>query len=405
MVQGIWNHPSGTAGTGPLQIDTSCSACQAPHAFGLVKPPSTIGKNRLEAHVQLAWIAEMAALGLAGWAAWLTIPRPPTRSWERVFKVALSSLLWGRAEAEGGTEAARLERWDQAITQRVPFHPAGRQPERKLLAPDPTAIAAPALEGERALEEALVRLSDPQARWRRMYVEDRAAADALTADPAQLGPTCDPLAILGVGASWEAFANRAPSWTTVIRRRLSHIRLRVWGEPAWVEAFTQCDIEGSMPGPLLSDASDTLPSALLGSLASPSERLVLIVQGASDLPFWKALRSAPVLRDRVVAMVLLGIDTQADPERSAWMAQHFRHENFDPELQRTTPCFWVRDVDPDAPQAHLPHNPLPAPPSPAKGDRETLEMIDLGPLPLSRQDPRDLAAACIFLLALRLSDG
>jgi hypothetical protein len=140
-------------------------------------------------------------------------------------------------------------------------------------------------------------------------------------------------------------------------------------------------------------------------LATPSERLVLVLHGGSDLLLWKALRTAPVLRDRVVALILIGIDTRSDPERSTWMAQHFRHENFDPELQRTTPCFWVRDVDPDEPQVHLPHNSLPAPPPPANGERETVEMIDLGPLPLARQDPRDIAAACTFLLGLRLSDG
>ena len=94
---------------------------------------------------------ELAAAGLALWAAIQTLPRPPRRDWERLFKVALATQLWEVAQAEGGDEGAITARWDALLRAQVPFHPAGRAPVAKLFAPSVAGIEAPAVDGERAL--------------------------------------------------------------------------------------------------------------------------------------------------------------------------------------------------------------------------------------------------------------
>ena len=52
-------------------------------------------------------VVEVAAAGLAMWAAWLTIPRPPDLDWERLFKVALATVIRGDVEAAG----ADVDEW------------------------------------------------------------------------------------------------------------------------------------------------------------------------------------------------------------------------------------------------------------------------------------------------------
>ena len=48
----------------------------------------------------LELIAEVAAAGLAAWAAWLSVPRPPALDWQRLFKTTLSMGLYGEILAE-----------------------------------------------------------------------------------------------------------------------------------------------------------------------------------------------------------------------------------------------------------------------------------------------------------------
>ena len=129
----------------------------------------------------LETLAELAALGLAAWAALRSVPQPARLDWERLLKVSLSTVLMGDTEAAGGDRAA----WEARVTAQVPYHPAARALADKLLRPDPAALPSPALEGERALVEALARCPDAAARWRRMFIEDRIARDFLLSDPAR----------------------------------------------------------------------------------------------------------------------------------------------------------------------------------------------------------------------------
>lgn len=340
-------------------------------------------------------IVELAAAALAGWAAYLTVPRPPARDLERVFKVALSSLLWSEAQAQGGDERAILERWDGALRAQVPFHPVGRAPIHKLFSPSVAGLDSPALDGERALVEALAALPEPAARWRRMYVEDRAAADALTAHPDALGPTGDPSAALGPGAGWEQVAAWAPSVGQALQQRLSHVVFAVFGDPGFAEA-----LRGAAPGLRVAEPD---PSAeAMGALcAAPADRVVWIWGAGPFVALLQRLAASPALIDRSLALVQLGAPLMEGPEQAAWLAEHWRHEVFEPELQRQIPVFGLIDVGPDSPRAAWEAQLLPEP-ALRPGASPAIERVSLGPLPLSAVAPRLLARALLVPLALRL---
>ncbi|RME26054.1 MAG: hypothetical protein D6798_07505, partial [Deltaproteobacteria bacterium] len=170
-----------------------------------------------------AWV-ELAALGLAAWGIWLSLPRPPRLQWERLFKVGLSVLVAGEVERErGAPDAAAREEWRRRVLGVIPWHPAGRNAERKLAEPCAEEIPVPALEGERALVEGLAALADPAARFRRMYVEDEHAEDELLGDPARLGPDHDPAVVLGPDAGWDAVAAWDSGLQEVLARRLGDL--------------------------------------------------------------------------------------------------------------------------------------------------------------------------------------
>ena len=164
------------------------------------------------------WV-ELAAAGLAVWAAWLSIPRPVALDWERLFKVSLSVMLWGETEAAKGTP----EDLEEKVAALVPYHPAGRLPEQKLTAPDPATLPTPALPGEQGLVEALAALPDPSARWPRMYVTSEQSKDALLSHPGDLGSAYTAQAFFGAEATWEGVSTWAEGVTKGLKRRLAHI--------------------------------------------------------------------------------------------------------------------------------------------------------------------------------------
>ena len=97
----------------------------------------------------LTGLAATAGLLAAG-AAVLIWPRPPALDGERWFKITLASLFLGELDAKKAPESE----WAERLLRFVPYHPAGRLPERKVVQP----LAEPPgarLEGERALQEAL----------------------------------------------------------------------------------------------------------------------------------------------------------------------------------------------------------------------------------------------------------
>jgi hypothetical protein len=338
---------------------------------------------------------ELAAAGLALWAAIQTLPRPPRRDWERLFKVALATQLWEAAQADGGDEGAITARWDALLRAQVPFHPAGRAPMAKLFAPAISGIEAPALDGERALVEALARLPDAAARWQRMYVEDLAAADALTSHPESLGPACDPANALGPACGWEAISRWDPAVPAALAARTGHIQLVVAAAPDLTAA-----LRAAAPG-LRIAADPPLDASLLQLCPAPADRLVILLGRSPMGGLLRALADAPGLRDRVLVIVGVGAPRSGGSADDHFFSTGWTHEAMAPELQRTTALFSIWDVEPDSSPEAWAAQLLP-PPRLEPGAAPSVELLPLGPLPLGRVDPAQLARALLTTLAVRL---
>lgn len=342
-------------------------------------------------------LVEVAAAGLALWAAWKSLPRAPKRDWERLFKVALATVLRGEVEAEGGDVAA----WQERL-QVLPYHPAGRQPELRLERPDPATLPSPALEGERALVERLRGLPDAPSRWHHMFTEDHRGLDALMSDPALLGPDYDPVSRFGPEATWDAIAAWSEAWLAGLRRRLDHVVLVDFGSPlaeALREAgpglsIVQLDPPGDDPEPCL--------VALAALLEDPARRLVLICPAPHVLALLQLLHANPGLRDRLLALLCPG-GLLAPPAAQSWLQAHFNHTEMEPELQRAIPYLsWV-EVDPARPlDANWRGQRFPNPPVPDSG-RRSIDPIDLGPLVQGALPAPVLARATCVLIGFLIA--
>lgn len=343
---------------------------------------------------ELVLAAELACVGLATWAMWRTIPRPPSLDWERLFKVTLSVLAWGDAEREHS--AAAEAHWLEALKQRVPYHPAARDLEHLLTRPDPARIQAPALPHERALVEALVGLDSIEARWDRVFCSD-VALDAL-GDPRDLGAAYDPTPVLGPSADWVAVGAAHPAVDAGLARRFEHIvHVRI-GAPAVPLAGE------AVAG--LRDAQVDVPTieALSVVLSARSDRLVLWTSGEQLVPTLEVLLEQPALIDVVVAILVVGGPAVCSDSAREFFTTRWRHEAFAPELQRTTPVFSVRDLSAATVADHdWSRGVVPPPPPEPGGGRDTLQCIDLGPLPVARTPPVHLCRALLITLAFRLA--
>lgn len=333
---------------------------------------------------------ELAAACLAGWAAWKTLPRAPALDLQRLFKVTLATVLRGEIEARDGD----AEEWEAALAS-VPYHPAGREAEARLRDPRAAPVPVPALEGERALLQHLEAEPDPPARFRRMYREEPAALDALMSDPAQLGPDYDPASRFGPEADWDAVAAWSAPLQAGLARRLGHVLL-VDLDSELAGALSEALPDGRLAA-LPPGSPEALLSALDGLLTAPSDRLILATRGRHVPAVLRALHAGPGLRDRTLAVLSLG-GALRTAEDEAWLAQHFTHEQMEPELQRTLVYASVIDVDPAQPLARSwAAQRFDEPPTPASG-RRTIEAVDLGPLVLSDLPPAALARA-VWVLA------
>lgn len=355
------------------------------------------------------WV-ELAAFGLAIWATLLSIPRPPRLAWERLFKVGLSVLLAGETERELGEGAAARKAWEERVRRGVPWSPLARLAVEKLTDPRPELLPVPALEGERALVEALARLPDPAARYRHLYAEDERAMDELLGDPAQLGQDHDPAGLLGPGAGWDEVAAWSEALQAVLARRLADVVFVLDGLPADLAR----ELGAAVPGlrtlvlpappddPTGPDAVEALFQPVEAALTQDSDRVVLVASGASARRGLAALVEGGGLRDRCLAFLSLGGELQTAAARP-WMAEHFDNEQLDTELKRSVPYFSVVEVDPARPlERDWAEQRFPVPP-PLPSGRAAVEVVDLGPLHLAALPPRVLARGLLLLLALRLA--
>lgn len=339
-------------------------------------------------------LVELTALGLAGWAALKSVPRPPPRDWERLFKVTLSTVLRGRIEAQEGS----ADDWEAAVLGRILYNPAARDPGALLDGPDPAAIPTPAREGERALVERLAALPDPASRWRLLFWEDHRVLDALFDDPAALGPAHDPARNLAPDLSWDALAAWTEGVHAALGRRLDAVVWVTLGDDplaAAVAAASPASRVVALPPAAAGDAD-----ALRCVAERPEERLVLVARGEAAPTLLGVLADHGELVDRLAAMVSVGGPLQRADHRAAVRAA-FTHERLEPEVLRAVPYFSVQCVDPADPvPQRWPEQRFPVPAAPASG-RLGIEVVDLGAISEPGTDPDALARALLHVVAVR----
>lgn len=381
------------------------------------------------------WTVTVAVLtlALAVVIAWRLVPRPPDLEGERWFKAWLATLLRGRFEARG----ASPEDWATAVDQLVLFHPAGRWPERKLVAP--SIAHEPALEGERALVEALARLPDADARWEHLYVREERGRASRLGDPHDLGASHRPERWLGSALTWDAVADAAqdPEGAMCALAAASPAR---WvlvpgaplGAPELLTALT--DLLGERA--IVHDAVDPTPEGLAafrGAMAAfrpgapahieasvallehlhalaprPADRLVVVASGASIHHVLDALLVSDALRDQIDAVVsvggaiggLDGAEHPLDPSAcERFLRENFTHQALDLEAARLCPYFAMQWMTPghDSPGAFgLPVERARFPqPADHDGPRPFIEPVDLGPLHPGPALPLDLVALAL----------
>lgn len=356
-----------------------------------------------------------AAVALAiGWIQW---PRPPDLDGERWFKLVLATLLRGRFDAEGATAAA----WEREVLRAVPYHPAGRFPERKLSNPVAAALPGAALPGEQALLEALAALPDPISRAARMYDEDAAGRDARLSDPAELGADYDP-SRLGPGATWDTLAAWGAGdrgFVEAARRAVPARWVLLDGRPGQLVGPS---VLGALAEALGDDGvlarfpyaeDDPVAGRILALLGGPADRVVLAAEEAGVARALSALVDDAELRDRVLAVVSIGgvIGGRTDDaglfgevSRRDWLGAHFNHEDLDTDLVRRTTYLAIQWLDRGAWPPGAPGLPLSSSrfPEPRAGGAitATVESVDLGVLPCDRELPLDLVARGIVAVVL-----
>ncbi|NOY27473.1 MAG: hypothetical protein GXP62_16535 [Oligoflexia bacterium] len=354
-------------------------------------------------------LVELVASGLAVWATLLSIPRPPKLEWERLFKVVLSVLVAGQVEAElGAVDAAARDEWAARVLGKVTWNPLGRLAERKLRAADLDDVPVPALDGERALVQALGDLADPVARFNRLYRDDPRAKDELLGDPLDLGEQHDPARILGPDAGWDQVAAWTPRLQALLARRMADVVFVLDGlaDPlatrileAW-PGLRAVVLPPYSLDPTAESSVEALFDAVEGVLLRGSDRVVMVSAGLATQRSLAALAEGGGLRDRCLAVVALGGQIQTE-EFAPWLDQHFNHDSLDTELKRSVPYLSVVDIDPADPVAQAWSRQRFPVPVPLKTGRAPVDVVDLGPLVLAEIHPRELARGLLLLLALR----
>jgi hypothetical protein len=348
----------------------------------------------------------VAAGGLMASLLWMQRPRPPSLDPERWFKVALATLVRGEVERGGGDPAA----FEARVRAEVPYHPAGRTPERKVSNPAAAALPGAALPGELALVEALARIPDVPGRVARLY-GDEAGADILLDDPVELGPDHDPSRVLGPRAGWDALAAWPvePAFGEALRAKLGATLVWLSGRSphgpslrAAVAAVTPI-----VEVPWAERAPDDTAAALRAALRDPLGRMVVFAEGEAVLQLLRGLAEAADVRDRVIGVVSIGgviggLEGEDGPYGAAaardFLDGRFDQRTLETDLVRGVPYlslqWWDRDTwPPGLPGLPLPHQRFPPPR--ADDGPEIVEVMDLGALFPASMPPPDLVARAL----------
>jgi hypothetical protein len=352
----------------------------------------------------------VAAGGLTAALLWLQRPRTPALDAERWFKVALATLVRGEVERGGGS----ADHFELRVRASVPYHPAGRLPERKVSNPAAAGLPGAALPGELALLEALAQLPDGRARVDRLY-RDEAGPAVLLDDPIELGPEHDPARVLGPAATWDALAAwpAAPAFGDTLRAKLA--ATIVWFAPRAPRGPSLLAAASAATPIVVVPWAERTPAevatALREALGDPLGRMVVFAEGEAALQLVRGLADAPDVRDRVAGVVSVGgaiggLDGE-DGAYGAAAARDFLEAKFDQrtletDLVRRVPYLSIEWWDADAWPPGLPGLPLHHQrfPEPRADDGpEIVEVMDLGPLFPATMPPVDLVARALLAAA------
>lgn len=179
----------------------------------------------------------------------------------------------------------------------------------------------------------------------------RAPSGGWTEDPALLGGDYDPVTRLGARQSWDTVADQTAA--EAVSTRLREVVLLWVGTPALPIPGVRTEVQ---------DEPDF--AAIPALLGGPHVRLVLASSGPATSVL-EALRAAPMVRDQLRAVLLVG--AEFDP---AWLETNFTTLAFDSEQDRTVPWLVLRRSD--APEALLAE-----PPASTSGFRP-VAVVDLG---------------------------
>lgn len=349
----------------------------------------------------------VAAGALSAALLWLQRPVTPTLDPERWFKVALATLIRGEVERTGGDPAA----FEARVRASVPYHPAGRTPERKVSNPAAAGLPGAALPGELALIEALGALPDAASRVARMY-GDEAGADVLLEDPVELGPDHDFARVLGPAATWDALAAwpASPAFGEALRARLGATLVWLAGRaphgPSLRAALAA--ITPVVEVPWAERSPDDTAAALRQALGDPQARMVVFAEGEAALQLLRGLADAPDVRDRVAGVVSVGgaiggLEGEEGPYSAAaardFLGAKFDQRTLETDLVRRVPYvalgWWDAAVwPPGLPGLPLHHQRFPPPG--ADDGPEIVEVMDLGPLFPATMPPEDLVARALL---------
>ncbi len=351
------------------------------------------------------------SLGIAGAAAltallagWFQVRRAPALDGERWLKTTLATLLRGRIEAQGGDGDA----WAATVRARVPYHPAGREPDRKVLHPH-AVPDGPLLEGEQALLESLRGAPDVAARWSLLY-DVEAEYHPLLDDPIELGPDYAPASLLGPGTTWDDLARWAaePGFGERLAARHPLVWVCVRPPEDGAESRILDALVDLWPHTVALAPGDD-PEALVGPLLTPDARLVFAAEGDAIADTLSLLAENDGLRDHVVAVLAIGapiLGREGGPPevspsgREDWMGHHFGQKRLDTEEIRLTPYMALQWLDRTVATPGTARQPLGWArfPKPATQgvDVETIESVDLGVLPRPGGPDDDLVARALL---------
>jgi hypothetical protein len=374
--------------------------------------------------VDLTLFSLALLLGLA--AAVLGRPRPPALDAARLLAVSLSALIWGQEEEHEDDVA----RWSERVRASLLYHPAGRQGWAKLDHPEQYENPVPSLPGERALVEALAKLEPGRPRFERLFADEQSHA-ALLDDPRALGEAYDPGRWLGHGCDWESLARWAEPVRAALARRLEHHSIALLFTPELRPAAEAllAGFEGDCRAVLVELETATFDESAAAVLAArlralcpqPADRLALHALADAGPALLDALICDPVLRDRVVSVLLDGcplggVERDAPAglsrdERQAWIAERFSQDALDTELRRSTPYCLLARLHPEASPAGDGRIPwawqrLDEPAVPHSG-RRPVAVVELGAAWADRQalEPQIQARGLLLLLAFLLGEG